>query len=53
VIKVEKTAMVNWGENQRQTLKDFPFAGTRTFVTCPFMAATNLSALGSMIGNEP
>src|SRR5215472_16256845 len=30
-----------------------PFSGTMTFVECPVMAATNLSAFGSMIGNEP
>jgi hypothetical protein len=30
-----------------------PFSGTTTVVACPFISARNLSALGSMIGNEP
>ena len=30
-----------------------PFSATSTLVACPFICATNLSAVASMIGNEP
>ena len=35
------------------TAKALPFSGTMTLVAWPFISATNASALGSMIGNEP
>jgi len=35
------------------TVTVLPFSGTTTVVACPLISATNLSALGSMIGNEP
>ena len=35
------------------TVTALPFSGTTTVVACPFISATNLSAFGSMIGNEP
>jgi hypothetical protein len=36
-----------------QTLNGFPFSGTITLLALPFMAATNLSAFGSMMGKLP
>ena len=39
--------------NAAYTLTGLPFSGTTTAVACPFISATNLSAFGSMIGNEP
>ena len=41
------------GSGRVHTLNGFPFSGTITFVVSPFIAATNASAFGSMIGNEP
>src|SRR5215467_3400893 len=35
------------------TVNGLLFSGTITLVACPFISATNLSAFGSMIGNEP
>jgi hypothetical protein len=37
----------------RYTVTGLPFSGTTTLVGCPFISATNLSASGSIIGNEP
>jgi hypothetical protein len=35
------------------TVTALPFSGTTTAVGCPAISAMNLSAVASMIGNEP
>lgn len=40
-------------QSSAYTLDGLPLSGTITLVACPFISATNLSAVGSMMGNDP
>src|SRR5262245_1314142 len=49
---VEQQSLGFFGHDD-YTVNGLPFSGAMTLVACPFISATNLSALASMIGNEP
>src|SRR5206468_4844359 len=54
MLKIRARSLVRAASKlQSQSCTALPFSGTRTLVPWPFISAMNLSADGSMIGNEP
>jgi hypothetical protein len=53
ILRGPRYARAPQDDGSSHTVNALPFSGTITFVICPCIAATNLSAFGSMIPNEP